>query len=484
MLIRWLVVSCAVGMLATLVTATAAPLTDAEQACVNALDTAGANIAAAQVALTDTCLDPQENVATLAVRSCATNDADSGLIAAVGATFEAAVSSCAELPPFGVGPTVDEAVNTAAVVHVRGLFDDVFGSSAGRVAMIAEPTDRRGRKCQAGMVKGAGTVATTYLKRFGACVEKTLARGGDGPDALVACAAPAAKGSVGRARKRTVAQARKRCRRVDAATAFGGVCAGSSASAVGRCLGTRAVCRACRIANAMHGLDADCDTIDDGAANGSCTFLVTLSGDAIPFDASPDGRIAGATISLLEHPDRQVTTGPDGHFVFDGLAEGSEVTVVLDHPDYHPIQTGTIRLGPTGIDRVTFQAVTYTIYQILAALLAVTPDEVNRCQMVTTVTRVGKSIYVAGAHGEDAVTVTLDPPLPAEHGPIYFNSSVLPERSLTQTSDDGGVLFIQVPPGEYVWTAHKAGAVFSHVKMKCRPGFLVNASPPKGLQRH
>jgi len=66
----------------------------------------------------------------------------------------------------------------------------------------------------------------------------------------------------------------------------------------------------------------------------------------------------------------------------------------------------------------------------------------------------------------------------------YFDSSVLPDRSRVETSDDGGVLFLQVPPGEYVWTAHKAGAVFSRIKMKCRVGILVNASPPKGLQRH
>jgi hypothetical protein len=46
------------------------------------------------------------------------------------------------------------------------------------------------------------------------------------------------------------------------------------------------------------------------------------------------------------------------------------------------------------------------------------------------------------------------------------------------------VLFIQVPPGEYVWTAHKPGVLISRVKMKCRVGFLVNASPPWGLQAH
>ena len=85
---------------------------------------------------------------------------------------------------------------------------------------------------------------------------------------------------------------------------------------------------------------------------------------------------------------------------------------------------------------MTFQAVTYGIWDLLGALLQVVPDDANLCQMVTTVTRVGKSIYTPGAHGEDAVTVTLDPPLPAEQGPIYFNSSVLPDRSLVQTSDE------------------------------------------------
>ena len=51
-----------------------------------------------------------------------------------------------------------------------------------------------------------------------------------------------------------------------------------------------------------------------------------------------------------------------------------------------------------------------------------------------------------------------------------------------ETSDDGGVLFIQVPPGDYTWTAHKAGVEFTQVRMKCRAGYLINASPPWGLQ--
>jgi hypothetical protein len=209
--------------------------------------------------------------------------------------------------------------------------------------------------------------------------------------------------------------------------------------------------------------------------------LVSVSGDAIPFIHVPDGRIPGATVSILEQPDRQVVTGADGHFQFDDLEEGGEVTFVMDHPDFFPIQTGSITLGPDGAERVTFQAVQHAVYDAFANLLGIVPDP-TRCQMVTTVTRKGKSIYDFGAHGEAGATVTLDPPLPPEHGPIYFNSSVLPDRDLTETSDDGGVLFVQVPPGEYTWTAHKEGVAFSQVKMKCRAGLLVNASPPWGLQ--
>ncbi len=219
-----------------------------------------------------------------------------------------------------------------------------------------------------------------------------------------------------------------------------------------------------------------------GCGDGSGGGFVTLSGDAIPFNVSPEARVPGATISLLEHPEQTMVTGEDGHFAFDGLAVGSDATVVLEHPDYHRIQTGTVRLDGDGAERVTFQAVDPLTYWGMGLLIGMIPDEKNRCQMVTTVTRVGKSLYDEGAHGEAGAVVTLDPPLPPQNGPIYFGSNVLPDPSLTETSDDGGVLFVQVPPGDYTWTATKSGVRFTQVRMKCRAGWLVNASPPWGLQ--
>jgi hypothetical protein len=102
--------------------------------------------------------------------------------------------------------------------------------------------------------------------------------------------------------------------------------------------------------------------------------------------------------------------------------------------------------------------------------------------MVSTVTVVGKSIYDEGAHGVEGATVTIEPELEPEHGPIYFDSTVLPNLEMTESSDDGGVLFVDVSPGTYNLYAHKTGVEFLSPVMKCREGILVNASPPYGLQ--
>ena len=213
------------------------------------------------------------------------------------------------------------------------------------------------------------------------------------------------------------------------------------------------------------------------------TETATVSGDAFHFNEGVDARVAGARVFVLEDPDVSTTTDATGHFVLEGLPVGSDVTLVMDHPDFIPIQTGTIALPAAGAELVTFQAVPPGVRDVLASLLEIEVDP-ERCQMVTTVTRVGRSLYDPGAHGEAGVTVTIDPPLPESSGPIYFNSMVVPDRTLTETSDDGGVLFVNVPPGDYTWTAHADdGRAFTQVRMTCRAGLLVNASPPWGLQR-
>jgi hypothetical protein len=219
---------------------------------------------------------------------------------------------------------------------------------------------------------------------------------------------------------------------------------------------------------------------DDGAKATAKPVLAPVKGIAAPFNDAVTGRIAGATVSVLEHPEMKMTTGADGVFSFDGLYSGEEVTLVLEHPDWPSTQTGTHTVPTEGIEDLTFQVPTKPIYAALASIVQITPDP-TRCQMVTTVTRKGGTILAPGAHGEAGVTVSVAPELPKEHGPVYFNASVLPDKSLSESSEDGGVLFTNAPPGEYVWSGQKAGAKLGDVKFKCRAGLLVNASPPRGM---
>lgn len=213
---------------------------------------------------------------------------------------------------------------------------------------------------------------------------------------------------------------------------------------------------------------------------------VSVSGNAFAFTNS-GGDVAGGEVSILELPDRLATTDEDGAFRFDDLPGDADVTFVLAHPDYVPIQTATHTLAGEDLEQMTFQVPTPGLYDVLAASVRLEPDDA-RCQIATTVTRLGNSLYddTRGTHGEPGATVTIDPPLPETHGPIYFNlvkyNVIYPDLMLTETTDDGGALFLNVPPGDYTLRAHKADTEFREARMRCRAGMLVNASPPWGLQ--
>ena len=213
---------------------------------------------------------------------------------------------------------------------------------------------------------------------------------------------------------------------------------------------------------------------------------VGASGHAFNF-GPPGGRVLNAEVRILEFPDLTTRTREEGAWQFDDLPGHTMVSFIMKHVDYPQIQTGTILLSDEDIERVSFQAPTWSLFDVLAGSVSVVPDP-EMCQIATTVTRRGNSLYDAtpGTHGEPGATVTSDPQIPAGHGPIYFNlhsyDVIYPDPDLTETTDDGGVLYVNVPPGVYVLTAHKEDTVFTDVTITCRPNVLVNASPPRGLQ--
>jgi hypothetical protein len=206
---------------------------------------------------------------------------------------------------------------------------------------------------------------------------------------------------------------------------------------------------------------------------------VIVSGDAFAF--GPYTMIADATVTVLELPEFTTSTDAAGHFELE-LPAGADATFVFERDGFPKTYTKTFTLPETGtVERITFQVPDNTTFAALATIVMIDPDPAT-CQIASTVTRVGKSIYDEGAHGEAGATVAIEPALPAEHGPVYFNASVIPQPSLTETSEDGGVLYTNVPPGTYVLRASKAGVEFVDVTITCDEGVLVNPAPPHGLQ--
>lgn len=231
---------------------------------------------------------------------------------------------------------------------------------------------------------------------------------------------------------------------------------------------------------------AACGGSDDPTAGwvGNTGPAVHVVGHAFVFGPGGDGvTLTGATISIAELPEVSTIVTDTGDFAFD-VPSGGPASFTLSQPGFHPNQSASLDVE-ADIPMLGFQAPTEDTVDFLANLVRVTPDP-TKCQVATTVSRLGTAPYGGDGLGVDGATVTMDPMPDGALGPVYFayNTTVpYPDKSLTMTSIDGGVVYVNVPVGEYTMTAAKDGATFSTVTIRCRAGVLVNAAPPNGIQQ-
>jgi hypothetical protein len=238
--------------------------------------------------------------------------------------------------------------------------------------------------------------------------------------------------------------------------------------------------------------DEDDDSSDDSAPDDTGDddtippVPIFIEGDVYRFDPS-FSLLGDAKITVVERPDiAPVLSDAGGHFVIENVFAGDELTLLLDHPRFFPTQTATVVPPAEGMTDLTIQTPPNIVVYALALVMWTKLDE-DKCQISATVTPEGSTPFSAGIPG---VRVAIDPPVDPESGPFYFlyidipgvGPIDIPVRDLTETTDDGGVIFINVPPGEYTLSAQMTDATFSDVLIRCNPGVLVNASPPYGLQ--
>jgi hypothetical protein len=262
------------------------------------------------------------------------------------------------------------------------------------------------------------------------------------------------------------------------------------------------------------GLGGGAGTGGEGGSGGLPTATVSMGGIAWGFTLPGQGgydRIAGANVSVLEMPELSTTTNDQGEFTIEGLPSGSEATFVLEHESYPLAYTKTHTVPDTDLGDLTFQVPNDDLYAAIELLLGIRTDP-GKCQMVSTFTRHGRTIGDPGHHGQAGAVLGIEAPDGAEiaEGPIYFGDDVIPDRSRSYGSLDGGVLILNADPGDYRLSAECVSepdlvddflaeyppqtypdedlrcqteeVQFESVRMKCRPGVFVNASPSYGLQ--
>jgi hypothetical protein len=212
---------------------------------------------------------------------------------------------------------------------------------------------------------------------------------------------------------------------------------------------------------------------------------VTISGRAYAFNHM-DTYLAGATIRVRELPQLAATTDANGDYTLE-VPDEATVTPYIEPPaGYNQIDLQTFHTRGEPIENANFQTPGDPEYNGLAALLSVPfgPDgRPEQCVIVTTASARNvrgvpyETFHERTPHGVAGATARTIPAVP---GPVYFNESVIPDVTKTETSNDGGIIWTGVPAGTYRVVTESPTTRFASFLATCEPGRIVNANPPWG----
>lgn len=239
------------------------------------------------------------------------------------------------------------------------------------------------------------------------------------------------------------------------------------------------------------------------AATGTLTteiVTVTLKGKVSLFGYKDFfATVKDVRVRIAEFPeskDLNVRSGDDGWWALDVRKYRdipAEASFVYEKKGWVTTKSNAITIGDSDNTDIAIQYVDPPLYygvvkplveKALPDLMPGAKPELTNA-MVVTVGKKWASMHDGRLpHGDPGATVTT---IEGAIGPVYFDESVKPNPSYKKTSVDGGVTWINVPPGTYYVTAFKEGVEYPKVKFvveetDAENGILLYiASPPDSV---
>ncbi|WP_133406503.1 carboxypeptidase-like regulatory domain-containing protein [Parashewanella tropica] len=194
----------------------------------------------------------------------------------------------------------------------------------------------------------------------------------------------------------------------------------------------------------------------------------------------------------------------DGRMYHFNYPVGQQLDLLFTHKGYKTTQSGTFTVPSKGFtgehNNISWQAIPSFLWFLVKNIVELdTSTQMNNsdCQVIATVTAYDRTLD-DDPQGEPNATVNLQNVKTGETGvgfdkTYYFGilgGKTLPIPGLKETTADGGVIFMNVQPGQYKIIAEKAGVQFSQPEFNCDPTIwkaegkneldVINLSPPQG----
>lgn len=241
------------------------------QACVNLTNKNSVKLVATVGKLATTCVTAASKADEPDPDGCLANDAKGTVAKAAGKLTADDAKHCAGGAPFGY--TSAATAIAASDAGMRALVHDVYGPTL--MGVIGTAT---AGKCQVAVLSSLQKILKVKTGLFLTCKKNGLKSKtqpfGSSAD-LATCFDQLINDTAGKIAKAVTSlqeTVEKKCATVPVATAFPGTCSGAGdAAALAACIDRRVECRTCQIFNGVDGLARNCDLVDDGMANASCS---------------------------------------------------------------------------------------------------------------------------------------------------------------------------------------------------------------------